>query len=35
MRRILNDVEQNTHGLEIRSDDPDVIHSQLETCLVS
>jgi hypothetical protein len=35
MCQILHDVEQNMHTLEIRSDDPDVIHSQLEHCLVS
>jgi hypothetical protein len=35
MRQILNEVEQNAHLLEIRSDDPDVIHNQLENCLVS
>jgi len=35
MRQILNDIEQNIHSLEIRSDDPDVIHNQLENCLVS
>lgn len=34
MRQVLYDVEQNIHTLEIRSDDPDVIHSQLEYCLV-
>jgi len=33
MRQILNDIEQNIHLLEIRSDDPDVIHNQLENCL--
>ncbi|CAF4861262.1 unnamed protein product, partial [Rotaria sp. Silwood1] len=33
MRQILNDVEQNTHTLEIHSDDPDIIHNQLENCL--
>ncbi|CAF3672349.1 unnamed protein product [Rotaria sordida] len=33
MRQILNDVEQNIHMLEIHSDDPDIIHNQLETCL--
>ncbi|CAF4320996.1 unnamed protein product, partial [Rotaria sp. Silwood2] len=33
MRQILNDVEQNTHILEIHSDDPDIIHNQLENCL--
>jgi hypothetical protein len=35
MRQILHDVEQNLHTLEIRSDEPDVVHSQLEHCLVS
>jgi len=35
MRQILHDVEQNIYTLEIRSDDPDVIHNQLEHCLVS
>lgn len=35
MRQILHDVEQNLHTLEIRSDEPDVVHSQLENCLVS
>ena len=35
MRQILNDVEQSIHQLEIRSDDPDIVHSQLENCLVS
>ena len=35
MRQILLDVEQSLHTLEIRSDDPDVIHNQLEHCLVS
>ncbi|CAF3430971.1 unnamed protein product [Rotaria sp. Silwood1] len=33
MRQILYDVEQNMYTLEIRSDDPDVIHNQLEHCL--
>ncbi|CAF3539694.1 unnamed protein product [Rotaria sordida] len=33
MRQILHDVEQNMYTLEIRSDDPDVIHNQLEHCL--
>lgn len=35
MRQILIDVEQNLYALEIRSDDPDVVHNQLEHCLVS
>ncbi len=35
MHQILHDIEQNIHILEIRSDDPDVIHNQLENCLVS
>jgi hypothetical protein len=35
MRQMLHDVEQHMYTLEIRSDDPDVIHSQLEYCLVS
>ena len=35
MRRILHDVEQNIYVLEIRSDDPDTIHNQLEHCIVS
>lgn len=35
MRQILQEVEQHLHSLEIRSDDPDVIHNQLEHCLVS
>jgi hypothetical protein len=35
MRQILHDVEQNMYTLEIRSDEPDVIHNQLEHCLVS
>ena len=35
MRQILHDVEQNLHTLEIRSDEPDVVHAQLEHCLVS
>jgi hypothetical protein len=35
MRQILHDVEQNIYTLEIRSDEPDVIHNQLEHCLVS
>lgn len=34
MRQILLEVEQNLPVLEVRSDDPDVIHSQLEHCLV-
>jgi hypothetical protein len=34
MRQILHDVEQNIYTLEIRSDDPDAIHNQLEHCLV-
>ncbi|CAM2708186.1 unnamed protein product [Rotaria socialis] len=33
LRQILLDVEQNIYTLEIRSDDPDVIHNQLEHCL--
>ncbi|CAF2858218.1 unnamed protein product [Rotaria sp. Silwood2] len=33
MRQILQDVEQNIYTLEIRSDDPDVVHNQLEHCL--
>ncbi|CAF3292012.1 unnamed protein product [Rotaria socialis] len=33
MRQILNDIEQNINVLEIHSDDPDVIHNQLEHCL--
>lgn len=35
MRQLLNDIEQNIHVLEVHSDDPDVIHNQLEHCLVS
>ena len=35
MRQILHDVEQSFHTLEIRSDEPDVVHNQLEHCLVS
>jgi hypothetical protein len=35
VRQILNDVEQNIYTLEIRSDEPDIIHNQLEHCLVS
>ena len=35
MCQILHDVEKNMHSLDIRSDDPDVIHNQLEHCLVS
>lgn len=35
MRQILHDVEQNLHTLDIRSDEPDVVHAQLEHCLVS
>jgi hypothetical protein len=35
MRQVLNDIEQNIHLLEVRSDDPDIIHNQLENCLVS
>jgi hypothetical protein len=35
MRQILHDVEQNLYTLEIRSDDADVIHNQLEHCVVS
>lgn len=35
MCQILHDVEQNLHTLEIRSDEPDVIHTQLEYCFVS
>ena len=34
MRQILNEIESNIHILEVRSDDPDVIHSQFEDCLV-
>ncbi|CAF3670938.1 unnamed protein product [Adineta steineri] len=33
MRQILHDVEQNLYTLEIRSDDPDVVHNQLEHCI--
>ncbi|CAF5089572.1 unnamed protein product, partial [Rotaria magnacalcarata] len=33
MRQVLNDIEQNINVLEIHSDDPDVIHNQLEHCL--
>lgn len=32
MRQILNDIEQHVHLLNIHSDDPDVIHNQLENC---
>jgi hypothetical protein len=35
MRQILHDVEQSLYTLEIRSDEPEVIHTQLEHCLVS
>lgn len=34
MRQILHDVEQSLYTLEIRSDEPDVVHNQLEHCLV-
>jgi len=33
IRQILHEVEQSMPSLEIRSDDPDVIHDQLEHCL--
>ncbi|UJR26820.1 hypothetical protein I4U23_008133, partial [Adineta vaga] len=33
VRQVLHDVEQNLHTLEIRSDDADVVHNQLEHCL--
>ncbi|CAF1590315.1 unnamed protein product, partial [Adineta ricciae] len=33
VRKVLQDVEQNLHLLDIRSDDADVIHNQLEHCL--
>ena len=35
MRRTLHEVEQIIHTLDIRSDDPDIVHSQLDQCLVS
>ncbi|CAF0755155.1 unnamed protein product, partial [Didymodactylos carnosus] len=33
MRQILQDVEQNMHILDVRTDDPDVIHNQLDQCV--
>ncbi|CAF1402030.1 unnamed protein product [Adineta steineri] len=33
MRQILIEIEHNVHILDVRSDDPDVIHNQLENCL--
>lgn len=33
VRQMLNDVEENIYLLETRSDDPDVVHNQLENCL--
>ncbi len=35
VKRILDEIEERMHLIEIRTDDPETLQNQLETCMVS
>ena len=35
VKRILDEIDERMHLIEVRGDDPETLQSQLETCMVS